>query len=124
MAAGPDEEQSGLTALARGLSAPKGFVDASLAAPVPGTIRLLGGIPAPDALPGEAIGRASAQLWHAPAAGIAPLQYSPARGSEALRDWIAKREGVDPSRIVVTNGGMHRLALSGLTVVARGATAA
>jgi 2-aminoadipate transaminase len=124
MTAGPDEEQSGLTALARGLSAPKGFVDASLAAPVPGTIRLLGGIPAPEALPGEAIGRASAQLWQDPDAVIASLQYSPARGSEALRDWIAKREGVDPSRIVVTNGGMHGLALSVLTVVERGATVA
>ncbi|MEU0647884.1 PLP-dependent aminotransferase family protein [Streptomyces umbrinus] len=124
MTAGPDEEQSGLTALARGLSAPKGFVDASLAASVPGTIRLLGGIPAPEALPGEAIGRASAQLWQDPDAVIASLQYSPARGSEALRDWIAKREGVDPSRIVVTNGGMHGLALSVLTVVERGATVA
>ncbi|MFE2322048.1 PLP-dependent aminotransferase family protein [Streptomyces sp. NPDC059441] len=124
MTAGPDEEQSGLTALARGLSAPKGFVDASLAAPAPGTIRLLGGIPAPEALPAEAIGRASAQLWQDPDAAIASLQYSPARGSEALCDWIAKREGVDPSRIVVTNGGMHGLALAVLTVVERGATVA
>ncbi|MFF5364747.1 PLP-dependent aminotransferase family protein [Streptomyces scabiei] len=123
MTAGP-EEQSGLTTLALGLSAPKGFVDASLAAPVPGTIRLLGGIPAPEALPVEAIGRASAQLWQDPDAAIASLQYSPARGSEALRDWIAKREGVDPSRIVVTNGGMHGLALAVLTVVERGATVA
>ncbi|SNT54248.1 aminotransferase-like domain-containing protein [Actinacidiphila glaucinigra] len=124
MTAGADEEQSGLTALARGLSAPKGFVDASLAAPAPGTIRLLGGIPAPEALPAEAIGRAAAQLWQDPDAAIASLQYSPARGSDALRDWIAKREGVDPSRIVVTNGGMHGLALAVLTVVERGATVA
>ncbi|MET8638393.1 hypothetical protein [Streptomyces sp. NPDC004680] len=60
MTAGP-EERSGLTALARGLSAPKGFVDASPAAPASGTI-LLGGFPAPAALPVEAIGQASAQL--------------------------------------------------------------
>ncbi|MDX2707727.1 PLP-dependent aminotransferase family protein [Streptomyces sp. PA03-6a] len=123
MNAGPDE-QSALTALARGLSAPKGFVDASLAAPPPGTIRLLGGIPAPEALPVEAIGRASAQLWQDPDAAAACLQYAPARGSAALCDWIAKREGVDPSRIVVTNGGMHGLALTALTVVERGATVA
>ncbi|MET9088648.1 PLP-dependent aminotransferase family protein [Streptomyces sp. NPDC004237] len=123
MTAGP-EEQSGLTALARGLSAPKGFVDASLAAPTPGTIRLLGGIPAPEALPVEAIGRASVRLWQDPEAAIASLQYAPPRGSAALCDWIAKREGVDPSRIVVTNGGMHGLALAVLTVVERGATVA
>ncbi|MER5429526.1 PLP-dependent aminotransferase family protein [Streptomyces sp. NPDC002588] len=123
MTAGP-EEQSGLTALARGLSAPKGFVDASLAAPAPGAIRLLGGIPAPEALPVEAIGQAAAQLWQAPDAAVASLQYAPARGNAALCDWIAKREGVDPSRIVVTNGGMHGLALAVLTVVERGATVA
>ncbi|MFD4603286.1 PLP-dependent aminotransferase family protein [Streptomyces sp. NPDC058464] len=123
MTAGSDE-QTGLTALARGLSAPKGFVDASLAAPAPGTIRLLGGIPAPEALPVEAIGRAAAQLWQDPDAAVASLQYSPARGSAALCDWIAKREGVDPSRIVVTNGGMHGLTLAVLTVVDRGATVA
>lgn len=123
MIAGP-EERNGLTALARGLSAPKGFVDASMAAPAPGTIRLLGGIPAPAALPVEVIGQASAQLWRDPDAAVASLQYSPARGCDALCDWIAKREGVDPSRIVVTNGGMHGLALAVLTVVERGATVA
>ncbi|MEU1345378.1 PLP-dependent aminotransferase family protein [Streptomyces sp. NPDC005827] len=118
------EEQGGLTSLARGLSAPKGFVDASLAAPVPGTIRLLGGIPAPEALPVGAIGQAAERLWRDPDASVASLQYVPARGSAALCDWIAKREGVDPSRIVVTNGGMHGLALAVLTVVERGATVA
>jgi 2-aminoadipate transaminase len=123
MTAGP-EEHSGLTALARGLSAPRGFVEASLAAPAPAAIRLLGGIPAPEALPVEAIGQASAQLWQDPDAAVAGLQYSPAHGSAALCDWIAKREGVDPRRIVVTNGGMHGLALAVLTVVERGATVA
>jgi 2-aminoadipate transaminase len=113
-----------LSTLARGLSAPKGFVDASLTAPAVKAIRLLGGIPAPEALPVEAIARASAQLWQDPDAAIASLQYSPAHGSAALRDWIANREGVDPGRIVVTNGGMHGLTLSVLTVVERGATVA
>ncbi|MCW8375899.1 aminotransferase-like domain-containing protein [Streptomyces justiciae] len=123
MTAGP-AERNGLTALARGLSAPKGFVDASMAAPASGTIRLLGGIPAPAALPVEATSQASAQLWQDPDAAVASLQYSPARGSDALCDWIARREGVDPSRIVVTNGGMHGLALAVLTVVERDATVA
>jgi 2-aminoadipate transaminase len=113
-----------LTALARGLSAPKGFVDASLITPTRKAIHLLGGIPAPEALPVEAIARASAQLWHDPDAAVASLQYSPALGSAALRNWIANREGVDPRRIVVTNGGMHGLTLAVLTVVERGATVA
>lgn len=113
-----------LSTLARGLSAPKGFVDASLTAPAVKAIRLLGGIPAPEALPVEAIARASAQLWQNPEAAIASLQYSPAHGFVALRDWIANREGVAPGRIVVTNGGMHGLTLSVLTVVERGATVA
>ncbi|HEY8980825.1 MAG TPA: PLP-dependent aminotransferase family protein [Streptomyces sp.] len=116
--------QEGLTALARGLSAPKGFTDASLAAPVPGTIRLLGGIPEPTALPAGEIGEASARLWQAQSAGIGSLQYGPPQGSAALREWIARREGVDPSRVVVTNGGMHGLALTVLTVVERDATVA
>ncbi|MEV4139929.1 PLP-dependent aminotransferase family protein [Dactylosporangium sp. NPDC049742] len=118
------EEASGLTALARGLSAPKGFVEASLATAAPGAIRLLGGIPAPEALPVEAIGAASARLWQDVGGALAGLQYSAAPGSAALRDWIASREGVDPRRIVVTNGGMHGLALAVLTVVERDATVA
>ena len=112
----------GLTALARGLTVPTGFVDASLAAPAPGTIRLTGGIPAPEALPVAAIARASAQVWQD--GGGAALQYSAGPGFPALREWIASREGVDPSRIVVTNGGMHGLTLAVLTVVERDAVVA
>nr|MDT0660704.1 PLP-dependent aminotransferase family protein [Micromonospora sp. DSM 115978] len=116
--------QENLTVLARGLSAPKGFVEASLAAGGRAAIRLLGGIPAPEALPAKAIARASAQVWQDPDAAIASLQYSSALGFEALRTWIANREGVDPRRVVVTNGGMHGLTLAVLTVVERGATVA
>ncbi|MFI1030186.1 aminotransferase class I/II-fold pyridoxal phosphate-dependent enzyme [Streptomyces sp. NPDC020951] len=43
---------------------------------------------------------------------VATQRYEPARGSAALCESIAKREGIDRSRIVVTNGGMHGLALS------------
>ncbi|GAA2635103.1 aminotransferase-like domain-containing protein [Paractinoplanes durhamensis] len=115
---------TGLTGLARGLSAPNGFVVASQVAPPPDAIRLLSGIPAPEALPVDAIARASAALWQDPAAAVAALQYSPAPGSATLRNWIAEREGVDPGRIVVTNGGMHGLTLAVLTVVERGDTVA
>jgi len=93
-----------LTALARGLAPPRGFVGSSLAAP-----------------PVEAIARASAELWQDPHAA---LRYSPAPGFPVLREWIARREGVDPGRIVMTNGGMHGLTLAVLTVVERGTTVA
>jgi 2-aminoadipate transaminase len=112
-----------LSALSRGLGAPRGFVDASFHPP-PGAIRLLGGIPAPEALPVEAVAEASAKLWRDHDAAVAALQYSQPAGLPGLREWIAKREEVDPRRIVVTNGGMHGLVLSVLTVVERGATLA
>lgn len=112
-----------LSALSRGLAPPKGFVDASFNQP-PGAIRLLGGIAAPEALPAAAIAQASAALWQDHDAALAALQYTPAQGFAGLRDWIARREGVDPRRVVVTNGGMHGLSLSVLTVVERGATVA
>ncbi|SNY64486.1 PLP-dependent aminotransferase family protein [Paractinoplanes atraurantiacus] len=112
-----------LSTLSLGLNAPKGFVQASFAPP-PGAIRLLGGVPALEALPAEAVARVSAELWQDPQAVAAALQYSPAHGFPALREWIARREGVDPGRVVVTNGGMHGLTLAVLTVVERGATVA
>ncbi|GLY08114.1 PLP-dependent aminotransferase family protein [Actinoplanes sp. NBRC 101535] len=113
-----------LSALARGLSAPRGFVNAGMAVPAPGAIHLVGGIPAPEALPVAAMASASAALWSDPVAATASLQYSPAPGSAVLRSWIAEREGVDPARIVITNGGMHGLMLAVLTVVDRDATVA
>ncbi|WP_433222117.1 PLP-dependent aminotransferase family protein [Dactylosporangium sp. CS-047395] len=113
-----------LSELARGLAPPKAFVDASLTAPAVEAIRLISGVPAPEALPVEAIAKASAQLWADPAAATAALQYSPGPGHPRLREWIAAREGVDPARIVLTNGGMHGLTLAVLTVVERGATVA
>ncbi|GGN22055.1 hypothetical protein GCM10011578_053620 [Streptomyces fuscichromogenes] len=89
------EGRRGLTALARGLSAPKGCVDTDLTAPAPATISLLGGIPSPEALPAEAIGQASAQPWQGLDDGVACLPSSPVRGSAAVCDWVwaAKREG-------------------------------
>lgn len=114
----------GLTELARGLSAPKGFVEASLTPSKLAAIRLLGGIPAPEALPVDAIARASARIWADPGAAVAALQYSAGPGFAGLRDWIARREGVDPNRILITNGGMHGLTLAVLSVVERDATVA
>ncbi len=114
-----------LTVLSRGLSVPKGFGDQSLVRATPGTIRLLGGIPAPEALPVADFARVSAEIWADRTVAVASLQYSQAHGFDALRGWIAQREGgVDPQRIVITNGGMHGLSLAVQTIVERGATVA
>ena len=109
-----------LSALSRGLAPPKAFVEASFDPP-PGAIKLVSGLAAPEALPVEDIARASAELWRDPAAA---LNYSAPHGLAGLREWIARREGVDPRRILVTNGGMHGLTMAVLTVVERGATVA
>lgn len=113
-----------LSTLARGLTEPKGFGDQSLITPRPDAIRLLGGIPAPEALPLPDIARVSADLWTDQAAATAALQYSSSTGLSGLREWIARREGVDPARVVITNGGLHGLSLAVLTVVERGSTVA
>lgn len=113
-----------LSTLAQSLTVPKGFGDQSLIAPRPDSIRLLGGIPAPEALPVPDIARVSAELWADRGAATAALQYSSSTGFTGLREWVARREGVDPSRIVITNGGLHGLSLAVLTVIERGATVA
>ncbi|MBM9465671.1 aminotransferase-like domain-containing protein [Nakamurella leprariae] len=115
----------GLSVLARGLTDPRGFGDASLLADAPpDTLRLLAGTAAAEALPIEDIARASAAVWTDRQTGVAALRYTQTPGFPGLREWLARREGVDARRIVITNGGMHGLSLAVLTVVERGATVA
>jgi 2-aminoadipate transaminase len=40
------------------------------------------------------------------------FEYSPSQGYPELRAWIAERENVDPSRILITAGGQHGLFLA------------
>ena len=75
------------------------------------SIPLNGGAPSPDLLPLAAIGRASVELAAEPASLAAALQYSTPAGIDALRSWIADREGVPSSRVLVTNGAFHGLSL-------------
>lgn len=74
-------------------------------------IPLAGGAPSPDLLPREEIARASAELTGDPAALAAALPYGAAAGSPRLRELIAASEGVDPERVLVTNGAFHGLSL-------------
>lgn len=77
----------------------------------PDALPLLGGAPSPDLLPLAQISAASQELAADPTALVGALQYSQPAGREALRAWIARREGVDASRVLVTNGAFHGLSL-------------
>ncbi|UEJ82123.1 PLP-dependent aminotransferase family protein [Brachybacterium halotolerans subsp. kimchii] len=75
------------------------------------SIPLLGGAPSEDLLPLAQIRHAAEDLTADPSALAAALQYSQSPGLAGLRDWIGRREGAEPARIVVTNGAFHGLSL-------------
>jgi DNA-binding transcriptional MocR family regulator len=63
------------------------------------------GVPAPECLPvGELADCARAALERD---GTTVLSYGSSAGYGPLRDWIAERHGVDPTRILVTNGSLQ-----------------
>lgn len=113
-----DARQLERTALVRAFTAPKGFGDQTLRDRRADAIELLGGIPDPAVLPAHELADATARVLAQP--GLPALQYSRTEGIPALREWIAAREGVPASRILVTNGGFHGLALAIQTTVERG----
>ena len=106
------------TALVSAFTVPKGFGDQTLRERRADAIELLGGIPDPSVLPARELAEATARVLGRP--GLPALQYSRTEGIPALREWNAAREGVPVSRIVVTNGGFHGLALAIQTTVERG----
>jgi len=110
------------TELVSAFTVPKGFGDQTLRERRADAIELLGGIPDPAVLPARELAEATARVLAQP--GLPALQYSRTEGIPALREWIAAREGVPVSRIVVTNGGFHGLALAIQTTVERGALVA
>ncbi|PPG01186.1 PLP-dependent aminotransferase family protein [Pseudoclavibacter sp. RFBI5] len=106
------------TELARAFNAPKGFGDATLRDRHPDSIELLGGIPDPSVLPSAELAEATARVLSVP--GVPALQYGRTEGVPALREWIAAREGVPVSRVLITNGGFHGISLAVQLVVERG----
>ncbi|MFF2083910.1 PLP-dependent aminotransferase family protein [Nocardia sp. NPDC058176] len=74
-------------------------------------IRLLGGVPANEALPVEGLRSAFAETLADPAVATGALQYSSPTGIAPLRSWIAQRESVDADRVLITNGALHGLSL-------------
>ncbi len=69
------------------------------------TISLARGVPAPECLPTAELAdcaRAAIELD-----GPAVLSYGSGAGYGPLREWIATRHGVEPERVVITNGSLQ-----------------
>ena len=72
------------------------------------TISLARGIPAPECIPvGELADCARAAIERD---GATVLSYGPVGGYQPLREWLAERHGVEPSRVLVTNGSLQGIA--------------
>ena len=70
-----------------------------------GTISFARGIPAPECLPVAELAECARAALERD--GHTILSYGPSPGYAPLREWIAARHGVDPSRIFLTNGSLQ-----------------
>jgi 2-aminoadipate transaminase len=69
------------------------------------TISLARGVPAPECIPVEELAEcARAAILND---GATALSYGSAGGYAPLRAWIAERQGVEPGRVVITNGSLQ-----------------
>ena len=74
-----------------------------------GVISFARGVPAPECLPvAELADCARAAIERD---GETILNYGPAGGYGPLREWVAERHGVEPGRVLVTNGSLPGLNL-------------
>jgi 2-aminoadipate transaminase len=73
------------------------------------TISLARGVPAPDCLPVEEMADCARAVIERDGRTI--LSYGPGGGYAPLRRWLAERHGVDPARVVLTNGGLQGFVL-------------
>jgi 2-aminoadipate transaminase len=72
------------------------------------TISLARGIPAPECIPVEELGDCARAAVERD--GETVLSYGPVGGYGPLREWIAERHGVDPARVLITNGSLQGIA--------------
>ena len=72
-------------------------------------ISLAGGLPAAEAFPAEALGRALDAVVRTDAGS---LQYSATGGQAELRRWAAGVHGADPRQVVVTSGSQQGIELT------------
>jgi 2-aminoadipate transaminase len=72
------------------------------------TISFARGVPAPECIPVQEL----ADCARAAVArdGDTVLSYGPVGGYQPLREWIAGRHGVDPKRVLITNGSLQGIA--------------
>lgn len=105
-----------LSARVAALAPPTSF-GSVLGSPPAETIALTSGSPDVSLLPADAIACATAEVLADPARAPRALDYSARPGHAGLRDWIARREGVESDRVVITNGALHALSLSLLATV-------
>ncbi len=69
------------------------------------TISFARGIPAPECLPVEELADCAKAAVERD--GKTLLSYGPVGGYAPLREWIAERHGVEPERVLVTNGSLQ-----------------
>lgn len=69
------------------------------------TISFARGVPAPECIPVDELADCARAAIEADGARV--LSYGPASGYQPLREWIAERHGVEPDRVLVTNGSLQ-----------------
>jgi 2-aminoadipate transaminase len=69
------------------------------------TISFARGVPAPECLPVEELADCAREAVERD--GRTVLSYGPVGGYAPLREWIAERHGVDPARVLITNGSLQ-----------------
>jgi 2-aminoadipate transaminase len=72
------------------------------------TISLARGIPAPECIPVDELADCARAAIERD--GTTVLSYGPVGGYQPLREWIAERHGVEPARVLVTNGSLQGIA--------------
>jgi len=69
------------------------------------TISFARGVPAPECLPVEELADCAREVLLRDGPRI--LSYGPSPGYPPLVEWIAERHGVDPARVLLTNGSLQ-----------------
>jgi 2-aminoadipate transaminase len=69
------------------------------------TISFARGVPAPECLPIEDLADCARTAIERD--GASALLYGHTLGYQPLREWIGERHGVDPARVIVTNGSLQ-----------------
>jgi 2-aminoadipate transaminase len=72
------------------------------------TISFARGVPAPECIPVQLLADCARAVIERDGATV--LSYGPVGGYQPLRQWIADRHGVDPGRVLLTNGSLQGLA--------------